>query len=198
MKKNNLSNSVHLLMLWKRYSRLVESENENIDLENALICEIEKLMPFKDQQEHEHWLDVSSSYKFWEDFEELTLNIINRKKEKKINMRFNYKKRTFELMELKEIGSKSTYDIVTIFEVIKTGGHESLNYVNYFYGVSENKSKLKSLSVPYIQAYFKQCQLNDLLNNLKKAYDNFKEDESTIESLDDAQYDLLDFVNENL
>jgi len=67
-----------ILRLWKRWSKLVcRDQNE---VANNLIGEIEKELPFKDQEEHQKWLDCLFTFKFWEDFEGMTLNIINRLK----------------------------------------------------------------------------------------------------------------------
>ena len=70
-----------LKKLWKRYSKLVGSDQSEkvIDEENELIGEIEEKLPFKDEEEHQRWLDILFTYKFWEDFEEMTLMIIERR-----------------------------------------------------------------------------------------------------------------------
>ena len=69
-------------ILWNEYSSLIGSDQEEDEIarENSLLESIELVLPFKDKQEHEHWLDVTSCYKFWEDFEELTLSIAARLK----------------------------------------------------------------------------------------------------------------------
>ena len=61
---------------WKEFCDIVSGED--FEEQNALLEKIENSLSFKDQQEKEHWLDVLSSYKFWEDFEELTNSIIQR------------------------------------------------------------------------------------------------------------------------
>lgn len=67
-----------VLRLWKRWTKLVcRDQNE---VANNLIGEIEKALPFEDQEEHQKWLDCLFAFKFWEDFEGMTLNIINRLK----------------------------------------------------------------------------------------------------------------------
>ena len=70
-----------LKKLWKRYSKLVESDQSEkvIDEENKLIGEIEEKLSFKDEEEHQKWLDILFTYKFWEDIEEMTLMIIERR-----------------------------------------------------------------------------------------------------------------------
>ena len=50
-----------------------------IDEENKLIGEIEEKLSFKDEEEHQKWLDILFTYKFWEDIEEMTLMIIERR-----------------------------------------------------------------------------------------------------------------------
>ena len=73
------ANKEKLLKMWEEWCELFESDQveETIDKENELIGQIEELMPFKNEEQHQHWLDVLFSFKFWEDFEELTLSIIN-------------------------------------------------------------------------------------------------------------------------
>ena len=68
-----------LLRKWKHYSNLIEKDQTEkvIEQENKEIEEIEKLLPFKNEQEHKKWLVVGMGCKYWEDFEELTMSIIN-------------------------------------------------------------------------------------------------------------------------
>ena len=72
----------YLETLWERFSSLVgkDQTEEVINNENSILKELDEMLPFKDQLEHNHWLDVLQGFKFWEDFEELTLNIIRRLK----------------------------------------------------------------------------------------------------------------------
>ena len=70
-----------ILRLWKRWTKLVRRDQNEVA--NNLIGEIEKELPFKDQEEHQKWLDCLFTFKFWEDFEGMTLNIINRLKQEK-------------------------------------------------------------------------------------------------------------------
>lgn len=72
----------HLLELWERFSSLVGADQteEVINESNELLLRIEELLPFKNLLEHDHWLDVAQGFRCWEDFEELTLNIIRRLK----------------------------------------------------------------------------------------------------------------------
>ena len=69
-----------LLKKFKRLSDLVglDQNGATIKEENALVEQLEKELNFKDQEEKNQWLDICASFKFWEDFEELTLGIINR------------------------------------------------------------------------------------------------------------------------
>ena len=82
MGKYEMELKFYLETLWERFSSLVSEDQteEVINEENSIIEELEKMMPFENQLEHEHWLDVLQGFKFWEDFEELTLNIIRRLK----------------------------------------------------------------------------------------------------------------------
>lgn len=69
---------------FERLSKLVEQDQteENINQQNKAIEELENALMFVDQQEKEHWLDVLATYKFWEDFEELTLRIIHKEEDR--------------------------------------------------------------------------------------------------------------------
>ena len=52
------------------------SEDPGSTNETKLVKKLEKSLTFKDQQTHEKWLDCLFSFKFWEDFEDLTKSII--------------------------------------------------------------------------------------------------------------------------
>ena len=68
------------LQLWEQFSKVEGSEEWNdatLDEEEFLIGMLEEYLPFKNEDQHEHWLDVLQGFKFWEDLEELTLSIIN-------------------------------------------------------------------------------------------------------------------------
>ena len=69
-----------LLKKWERLSDLYQSDQNGatIEEENNLIIEIEKGLNFRDEEEKEQWSDICASFKCWEDFEEITLRIINR------------------------------------------------------------------------------------------------------------------------
>lgn len=54
-------------------------ESDNQREQEKIISKLEKVLPFKNENEKNHWLEVLQSFKFWEDFEELTLKIINNK-----------------------------------------------------------------------------------------------------------------------
>ena len=73
---------LYLETLWESFSSLVgkDQTEEVINESNELLAKIEGLLPFENQLEHNHWLDVLQGFKIWEDFEELTLNIIRRLK----------------------------------------------------------------------------------------------------------------------
>jgi len=84
-------------------------------------------------------------------------------------MRFEYKGKTFELMEMKEPNKKTTFDIIGIFEVVP---HRIINnelvkcswdefefvkyeFVNYFYGVT-GKEIMIANAKEYIDRYLKK------------------------------------------
>jgi hypothetical protein len=71
-----------VLRLWKRWEKVVcgDQNDYSIDLENNLIEEIEKCLPFESKEEHQKWLDIGMGFKCWEDFEDYTMRIIERLK----------------------------------------------------------------------------------------------------------------------
>ena len=69
-------NYEQFMRLWYKFCDIWDTDQD--EEENKLIEEIENALPFKDKEEHEHWLKVLQGFKFWEDFEELTLSIAQR------------------------------------------------------------------------------------------------------------------------
>lgn len=79
-------------------------------------------------------------------------------------MRFDYKNKVYELAELKEPNKNETLDIIAIFEVkpYKWDGtylvecsnddceFERLNFVDYYYGTSNDPDTLTSAAKKYI------------------------------------------------
>lgn len=77
-------------------------------------------------------------------------------------MRFNYKNKVYELAELTEPNKNETFDIIAIFEIkpCKWDGtgtnlvecsndeceYEKLNFVDYYYGVSNDPDTLISFA----------------------------------------------------
>lgn len=70
-------------------------------------------------------------------------------------MELKHKGKTYELVELQELGTNETFDIVAIFETRKKGGFWELgDFVNFFYGASlESKENIKSIALDYIKDY---------------------------------------------
>ena len=66
--------------LWNDLNDAIFRENElgeeTLDEQTVIIENLEKLLPFENKEQHEKWLDVLFGYKFWEDFEQLTLSIM--------------------------------------------------------------------------------------------------------------------------
>ncbi len=69
--------AMQLYKKWRKYF-LKEPTQRNIDISNKAMIELEKAMPFKSEEEHNNWLDLGATFKFFEDFEEMTLSIIKR------------------------------------------------------------------------------------------------------------------------
>jgi hypothetical protein len=72
-----MTKAMKLYKKWKKYY-LKDETQENIDKSNETMIELEKAIPFKDEEEHNKWLDLGATFKFFEDFEDLTLSIIKR------------------------------------------------------------------------------------------------------------------------
>ena len=63
-----------------------QNENEQYEEANATLLEIESKLNFKNKEQHEKWLDVVASYKFYEDFYNFTLSIGFKKEYKKADL----------------------------------------------------------------------------------------------------------------
>lgn len=70
-----MSKAMKLYKKWKKYF-LKDATQENIDKSNEAMIELEKAIPFKNEEEHNKWLDLGATFKFFEEFEELTVSII--------------------------------------------------------------------------------------------------------------------------
>ena len=66
--------------LWSAFVYLLDkdSTDENIERSNKAIIEIEKLLPFKDEKEHEEWLDKTSTWTDFDEYEKFNFNIAKR------------------------------------------------------------------------------------------------------------------------
>ena len=73
--------------LWDDWSKLMNSpqDEDTIETENQIILEIEDILPFATEDEHEYWLDKGATFKFFEDFEDLTFKIADRLRGKKVD-----------------------------------------------------------------------------------------------------------------
>ena len=64
---------------WNRYFKHIGDGNpRTIDKYNKLLGEIESELPFKDQAEHDHWLDLASLWKGEDEWPTLTEELIKR------------------------------------------------------------------------------------------------------------------------
>lgn len=92
-------------MTKKELIQVLEELGDNLGTkkESKLISKLEKNLNFKDEEQHQSWLSVLFSFKFWEDFEELTEKIIkqNKPREKMITLTQFYK----EEHELEQSGT---------------------------------------------------------------------------------------------
>lgn len=184
----------HLLDLWEKYSKLVESDqdDETITKENLLLGEIESLLPFKSKMEHEHWLDVCASYKCWEDFEELTLNIIKRDTQKKIDdLLKHYQEVAFDVCR-----DANFYDLFETFAKLSHGWVKPMSEWNDFYkSMANDEWMMGCFHEIYKEIYGKQYQLKELLMMNYYGFEDtpncmfFKNDESSVSDLLDCIFD---------
>lgn len=112
--------------LWERYSSSLDEpqNNKNIERQNKLLEELENALPFKDQQEHEKWIDVLTTFKFWEDFEELTLSIINRAENERVD---NYLD-AYNSVAQDVCNDANFYDLFNAFSKLSNGWVEPIEY----------------------------------------------------------------------
>ena len=184
----------HLLDLWEKYSKLVESEqdDETITKENLLLEEIESLLPFKSKMEHEHWLNVLQGYKFWEDFEELTLNIIKRNTQKKIDDLLKH----YQEVALDVCQDANFYDLFETFAKLSHGWVKPMSEWNDFYkSMANDEWMMGCFHEIYEEIYGKQYQLKELLKMNYFGFEDtpncmfFKNDESSISDLLDCIFE---------
>lgn len=165
MNKNTFKSRTSLLRKWRYYSYLVgkDETNDNIEKANKLIEEIEQLMPFKDKEEHEHWLDVLTSYKFWEDFEELTLEIINRKNETPNldKLLESYRDVAMDVCE-----DANFYDLFETFAKLSHNWVATIDEWNDWYKkMSENQDDIQDFFEMYEEIYGKPYKREDVYRN---------------------------------
>lgn len=181
----------HLLDLWEKYSKLVESDqdDETITKENLLLGEIESLLPFKNKMEHEHWLDVLQGYKCWEDFEILTLSIINRCSKDKTNpLLTHYQEVAFDVCR-----DSNFYDLFETFAKLSHGWVKPMSEWNDFYkSMANDEWMMGCFHEVYNEIYGKQYQLKDLLKMNYYGFEDtpncmfYKNDENSISDLLDC------------
>jgi len=76
-------------------------------------------------------------------------------------------------VELKEINSGASYDIVAIFEITKREEKDQAaqdwelgNFIDYFYGASDDNRKIIKIACDYIDDYLKK-EIKDTLTQLE-------------------------------
>lgn len=162
LKQKEMVSRNHLLELWEKYSNLVGSDqddDETIVKENLLIGEIESLMQFKNREEHEHWLDVLQGYKFWEDFEELTLSIIKRTTENKLKTLIDHYYHVLEDV----CRDSNFYDLFNTFMRLSNGWVKPMTEWNIFYKSMANDDNLMgTFHEIWKEIYEKSYDYNDL------------------------------------
>lgn len=149
---------------WKTLKHLGECDQTTdiIDLQNKYVGKVEKGLTFRTREEHKKWLDVLSSYKFWEDFEDLTNSIIKR-----------------EEKELEEL-SNSFYDVA--HELAKTLNFKAL--FNAFSVASGWTSKIEDFAEWWESEYLTKEEKQEYINDFKEIY----EKDFDIEEIKKAYY----------
>lgn len=74
-KENKKSRQAEFDSEWSRMSKALD-END-IDVSNDAIEKIEMMLPFKDEEQHEEWLNLAAEYKDFDEFEQKTREIMN-------------------------------------------------------------------------------------------------------------------------
>ncbi len=69
-------------------------------------------------------------------------------------MTLNYLGYEFELTELFELGGAASHDIVAIFKINNDpNAYSKYEYVDYFYGASEDEDTIKKNAISYINEW---------------------------------------------
>lgn len=145
---------------WKELGRIIgnDQEEETIERENTLTEQLSNLLPFKDQQEKEHWLDVCQSFKFWEDFEGLTNSIIWRE-ENEIEYILE-KCYNFALELARDADFKTLYDA---FKPFSSGWVDEIkNFPKWWADFSENEQDKTDYLKEYKEIYEEDFDLEKI------------------------------------
>lgn len=140
-------------------------------------------------------------------------------------MRFAYNHKQYEVMELHDIYGICSMGMVVLFEVqychyekgtrvvdseedfLSQDDHkdmplicEELRYVNQFQVEANNHAEIIETCHYFIDHEFDKDfdELKHLMREYCKAFKNFEKDEDKLEELEDAQYELLDYINKNV
>lgn len=161
--KYQLPSKKYLLRLWTKYSNLIEKgdgDSESIDKENMLICELENHLPFKDEEEHNHWLDLGSSFKYWEDWEELNMSIINRAATKKIDDLIEGYRR----VAMDVCSDANFYDLFNTFSKLSNGWVKplTLEWNKWWEEMSKNQDDVSNFMLDYEEIYGHKFTRNEI------------------------------------
>lgn len=164
LNKNNFASRNTLLRMWRRYSYLVEQDQteENIEKENNLLLEIESMLPFKNQEEHEHWMDVGNG-NCWEDFDELTKSIIN---SSSLPSNIDKLLDAYYQVAMDVCEDANFYDLFRVFASLSNGWVKPMEQWHSFFEnvMSKDEWMLGCFFECYQKIYGKQYQLKDLLS----------------------------------
>lgn len=185
-----------LLAKWRSFSYLVgkeEQDDRTIELQEEAIKEIEKLLPFKDEEEHEHWLDVLQGFKFWEDFEDLTMEIMNRELKPK-NIENKQLLDSYYQVAKDVCEDANFYDLFRVFASLSNGWVKPMSEWNAYYkSMANDEWMMGCFHEIYRETFGKQYQLKDLL---EKNYYGFEDTPNCMFFKNDVESksDLIDCI----
>lgn len=163
MRKNN-SLYKQLTSLWNQLSKLEEMgvwDDDTISMESKLLDELEHKLPFESKEEHLHWLEVMSSYKFWEDWEELNMRIINRAATPKKD---DIIRHCYEVLARDVCEDANFIDLFNTFAKLSTNWVKlvSKGWDKWWKHISQNQDYLDEFLNEYKTLYGKEYKREDL------------------------------------
>ena len=158
--KERINNLEQLEKNWEKYTKLVESDQDAsiIDQETKLLGDIDHSLTFKSKKERDHWLDVCFGFKFWEDFEELTLSIIEREEKEIENLLQEYYDVALNLAKGTDFET-----LYNAFEPFSDGWLDKIeNFAKWWEDFSENEQDKKDYLDSYLEMYGEEFDIEKI------------------------------------